>query len=684
MFWRCGPRLRAVEIATHDHLPAMSGVTTTAEQLFQNALNFHEKGEVQRAEHLYREVLRQAPSHAPALNMLGVIGCQTGNLSAGIGLIRRAIELQPGQADFCNNLGMALFQSQDSDGACAAFEQAISVRPRFAEAHFNLANLKRNAGDAAAAEKHFRKALKAQPDYPDALNNLANLLRQSGKLTEATQLFRRLVHLQPGFAPGHFNLALALQAQAQHAEAIAAFQKSLALDDTQADVWAALGRCQQHYGALADAEQSFQAALSNGPATPLLLNALGLARYAQNKIVDARASFEQALLLDERFAITLNHLGMTASAAGEREDAIAYFERALFIDAGFGDAYRNLVELHEGDAEQDGLLPRIEAALANKPAGAGRVELDFALARLHDRRGDFDAAFAAFRRANDARQAVTRYDARGQNGFIDALIAVFSSDYLQVAYPCANNSDVPVFIVGMPRSGTTLVEQIIATHSDVHGSGELTYFPEHVPKLARRLVSKKPFPFCLRGREADIGDIGEQYLEGLSARGSGVARVTDKMPYNFLYLGIIAMLFPRARVIHCKRAAMATCFSIYCHDLAGSHPYAYELDNLAAAYLGYERLMAHWRAHLPIPMHEIEYESLLSEPDSESRALIEFLGLKWQPACLDFHQNRRPVVTASQWQVRQPLYTTSAAHWRNYAQHLEPLRLALNADSTLR
>jgi tetratricopeptide (TPR) repeat protein len=651
--------------------------TAAVEQLFQTAIKFHEEGALQRAEHLYREVLRQAPRHAQALNMLGVLGCQTGNARAGAGLLQQALKIDPAHPDYSNNLGLALAQLEDNPAAAAAFEQAIASKPRFPEAHFNLANLMRTSGEFKRAEKHYRKALKARPDYADALNNLGNLLRQRGDTEEAAQLFHRVVRLLPDFAPGHFNLGLALQANARYAEAIRALRRSLELDAKQVQVWEALGHCYRQHGALADAEQAFEEALACGVHTPLLLNALGLTRYAQNKIDDAAVSFRAALTLDEHLPLTHNHLGMAASAAGERDLAASFFERALELDPAFGDAYRNLVELSLGKDMPADLPTRITAALANTPDESARIEMEFALGRLHDRSGNFADAFAAFARGNKAKHAHARFDADAQSRFIDSLMAVFTSDYLATLPTTGSNSQVPVFILGMPRSGTTLVEQIVASHPQVHGSGELTFFPQHVPNLGRRLVSKKPFPFCVPGHEAAIVALAQDYLDLLESVNSQATRVTDKMPYNFLYLGLIAMLFPSARVIHCRRTAMATCFSIYCRDLAGNHPYSYDLEDLAAAYLGYARLMAHWREHLPLQMLEIDYESLTTDVAAGARELVDFLGLPWHPACLDFHRNLRAVVTASQWQVREPIYTTSVDHWRNYAPYLVPLERAL-------
>ena len=651
------------------------------ENMFQTALTFHEEGNVQRAEHLYREVLRQSPEHAGAHNMLGVIGCQTGHLGAGIELIRKAIILDANNADYHNNLGMALLDSKQPAAARLEFEQAVALRPRFAAAHFNLANLLREADELESAETHYRKALKADPEHPDSLNNLGNLLRSRGKPAEASQLFNRLTRRQPDFAFGHYNLGLSLQAQQQYDEAIDAYRRACELDKSQVSFWEALGTCYRQRGSLNDAIAAFDQALALDSGNVRLLLAAGMSRFANSQVSAAEELFARATTQAPDSAAAANCLGMARSALGDLAGAVEQFERAVTIEPQFGDAYRNLAALHSDSVDQDQLLARILAALAEQPEDANRSDMEFALGSLYDERGEYDIAFDHYKSANNLRKQQTRFDAARQHDFIDAIIGVFSKAFFEQVGESAENSEKPVFIVGLPRSGTTLVEQIIASHSLVTGGGELTFFPEHVPALPRMLESNAAFPFCVPGHVDAIRQLSGEYLARLEQIDPGARYVTDKMPYNFLYLGIISLLFPRARIIHCKRNPMATCFSIYVHDLAGSHPYAYDLQDLASAYNGYERLMSHWTAVLPMRIFDIEYESLTADPASMVPPMIEFLDLDWEPACLESHRNERPVVTASQWQVRRPIYTASRDRWRSYAQHLGPLRDGLHTPA---
>ncbi len=652
----------------------------TAESLFQTGLRLHQDGQLARAEHLYRETLRLRPRHADALNMLGVIACQTRNFSAGVDLLGRALALSPGHPDYHNNLGQAQLELGRAIPARASFEAAIAARPRFAEAHFNLANLLLTGGENALAEQHLRKALRARADYPDALNNLGNLLRQTGRAPEATPLFRRLVQMLPGFAPGHYNLALALQAQSLFDAAVGAFERALGLDSTAVPVWEALGACHRERGALTDAEKAYTAALARAPERASTWTALGLTQYAQNRATEALLSFTRADALECNQADTLTHLGMTHAALGQREQARRHFERALSADTLCCDAYRHLSELETDSAAAAALAARIVTVIDSSALGAEqRAGLQFTLGKLYDALGRHDAAFQTYASANAFRHARVHYDADGQARYIDALIATFDSAYFARNASLGELSDAPVFIIGMPRSGTTLVEQILASHPAVFGAGELTFFPEQVARLPARMQNRQPFPLCLSGNiGASLSALAADYLALLSRLAPRARRVTDKMPYNFLYLGLIACVFPNAHIVHCRRDPMATCFSLYTHDLAGSHPYSYDLATLGSAYRGYQRLMQHWQAQLGDRLFHLDYEQLLDRPEAEIRGLLGYLGLPWEVRCLAFHETTRTVMTASQWQVRRPLYDGAREHWQVYRQQLEPLAAALH------
>lgn len=647
-------------------------------QLFASAQGLHQSGDLRRAEHLYREVLRLDPSHVAALGMLGVIGCQTGNLQSGIDLLRQALARTPQDADLNNNLGMALMTRGDAQGAIPLFQQALSARPRFAEAHFNCGNALLAEGQQGAAEKQYRSALRLRADYLEAANNLGNLLFETGRADEAAQLLHRVTQLAPDAARGHFNHARALLAAGRHEAAVAACRRALALDEAQLGAWELLAQSLRRSGDLDGAAQVLARGVAIAPDAAQLWDQLGLLQFGQGRVAAAVTSFGTAARLATDQPAVATHLGMALSAQGEREAARAAFERALTLAPAHGEALRHLAEMDLEDDQAQALRARIETALdAAGEATRERSALLFALGRLRDREGDYAGAFQAFAAANQLRRRQVPFDSDAQRAFIAAVVETFSEDFFRRAAGLANDSERPVFVLGMPRSGTTLVEQIIASHAEVRGAGELTFFPEQVPALVRRAGQSSTYPRGLGRRLEALAALAPRYLALLEALDPRARRVSDKMPYNFLYLGVIGALFPRARVIHCRRDPIATCHSIFTRDLAGHHPYSYDLESLAVAYRGYQRLMTHWHQHLAVPILDLDYETLLDDQEEQTRRLVEFLELAWDPTCLRFHESRRAVATASQWQVRRPLYAEARDHWRNYRASLAPLCAAL-------
>ncbi len=263
---------------------------------------------------------------------------------------------------------------------------------------------------------------------------------------------------------------------------------------------------------------------------------------------------------------------------------------------------------------------------------------------------------------------------------IDRLIAAFTPERLQSLPRAQHDSKTPVFILGMPRSGTSLVEQILASHPQVHGAGELNNIMRLESGMPDLVGGGKRFPDGLNKlTQEHVDELASHYLEHLAELSPDALRVTDKMPNNFLHLGTIQLLFPDARIIHCMRDPLDTCLSCYFQNFFAQHPYTNDLGHLGAYYNGYERLMAHWKQTLDLPIFDIRYEDLVENQETKSREMIEFIGLEWDEACLKFHENKRIGRTASYDQVRQPIYKGSVARWRNYESHLEPLRKALEA-----
>ena len=308
------------------------------------------------------------------------------------------------------------------------------------------------------------------------------------------------------------------------------------------------------------------------------------------------------------------------------------------------------------------------------------------VAAAYDDAGDYDVAFGHYKAGNDLKKAASLYQADATSTYVDRVIATFGTEFFARMDRAGSQPELPVFIVGMPRSGTTLVEQILASHPQVHGAGELDYMRQITQALPERLApdsvgGQQTFPECAAKIDTALAErIAEEHLQHLREHSASALRITDKTPSNFLRLGLIALLFPKARIIHCQRDPLDTCLSCYFLRFGQGQAFAYDLDDLGRYYRDYARLMEHWRRVLPSPLLEVPYEALVADQEGWSRRLIAFLGLDWDDRCLAFYRSERQVKTASVWQVRQPVYASSIGRWRRYAKHLGPLFAALGIE----
>ncbi|NCF30054.1 MAG: sulfotransferase family protein, partial [Gammaproteobacteria bacterium] len=308
----------------------------------------------------------------------------------------------------------------------------------------------------------------------------------------------------------------------------------------------------------------------------------------------------------------------------------------------------------------------------------GQSHLHFAAAKMLDDISEFERAFQHLQSANAIEHQRTHFDADAGRSFVARSRATFDSAFFEDKNAIGNASDKPIFIVGMLRSGTTLVEQILASHPAVYAGGELEYFRGVAGQLPDRLGGGQPYPECVKSLDAaTIDAISRNYLAQFTKHSGDAQRFTDKNPLNFEHLGLIMTVFPNARVIHCRRDPMDLCLSIYFQHFSERHDFAYHFADITEYLRQYEQLMAHWHSVFPGRIHDIQYEDLVANLEPVSRAMFEYLDIQWDDNCLEFHRTARPVGTASHWQVRQPLYTRSVERWRHYEPYLEDLRAAL-------
>lgn len=651
--------------------------TTGAMELLQRGLEHHRAGRFGEAAALYRSALEAQPEHPDALYLLGVVNLQTGDPGAALVLLERAVAANPAQAEFRNTCGEAYRALGRTEEAVEQYREAIRCNPGHAGAENNLGNAWRDRGRPDEALAHYRRAVELAPDFAMARNNLGVALKEQGSTEEAIGQLRRAIELAPDYAEAHSNLGNALQQAGRAEEAASSHRRAIEIQPGYAEAHLNLGNALRALRRSAEALAAYERAASLRPDLPVVHYNLGIALDEAGHPDEAARAYEQAIELDGSYAEAHHNLGNAYDQLGRDADAVACFRRAIELRPHYAEAYRNLSRL-EPEADLAGPVRTLLSDARITEADA--VHCHFALGNAYQAVGDFDKAFEHFAAGNRLRRKSIVYDSDQYGEYVDRLIASYSKALFRHPPVRGSGSERPVFIVGMPRSGTTLVEQIVASHPQVHGAGELKGLVEIEAALSRSGDSGDPYPECILTMDAELaGEHAARYLAELDRQSADAARVTDKLPGNFVRIGLIRLLFPHARIVHCRRNALDTCVSNFVHFFATGNEYSFDLRELGLYYRDYDRLMQHWQRLFGDDLHTVEYEALLADQEGESRRLIRYLGLDWDARCLEFHENARPVHVLSGHQVRQPIYTGSAGRWRRYERHLAPLIEVLEA-----
>ena len=491
----------------------------------------------------------------------------------------------------------------------------------------------------------------------------------------------------PSGAPGeaqadrairHAQIGDSLFQQAQFAKAKEHFEESLRLDPENPRVQWLLGMT--HWN-LNDSDRSAPYLMEAIRLDPSLYPAhASLSQWylLHGKIEPALESSARAMALAPNCDDVLRMRAWVLEAAGEMDEAWALVQRLVehrHAPQFIAPLYARMARYR---GEQQKALEQLDIALAVRGTSANlRCELHLAAADMLDSLGRYDEAFAHVQLGNAL--VNPPYDLGATQLFFDSMIRYYSRRRIANLRKATHHNDKPIFIVGMPRSGTSLVEQILASHPQIHGAGELNFMLQTCLAAIGMLRSPTAeFPQCLdRLSISELDGLAQMYLQPLLALRPDATRITDKMPLNFVYLGLISMLLPEARIIHCRRNPLDTCLSCHMVALSPGTEFKFDLANLGGFHRQYQRLMAHWKSVLPLAILDVDYEKLVMEPEEQSRRLIEFAGVSWNDRCLSFHKTRRPVATGSVQQVRRPMYHSSINRWQHYDKHLGPLKAAL-------
>jgi len=627
-------------------------MATFAQTTLSRAEKFARHGQFDQAEQAYNTLLARFPANRRAkAGLLKIqkmlidvqrpaqadlarvaVALRAGEFANGDAGAKMLLARFPNDAVVNNLAGVAAAACGQRKRAIKHYTRAVEIDPQMADALFNLGKTHRELGAHQAALDAYGALIQITPDYPMVYNDIGVSLAELGQRDGAIVAFEQAIRLGPDGVEAHRNLGKQLYEQRDFAGAIAAYTRAVAIDGGCADT----------------------------------MQALGLAYYDNDQLGRAIETMERAIALRPDFAAALNNLGGVLRGAGQPDKAQACFERALTIDPAYTEAHYNLgrSKKFQPDDPQIAVLEGLEAG--GGLGGEQRMYMFFALAKAHADLGDIDRSFACLDKANNLRRGASGYNIQKDHALFQTIKYAFRHE-VPALVSGERKGPVPVFILGMPRSGTTLTEQILASHSDVQGGGELEFLAQTLRDGA--WVSDAPHPENLRA-------IRQGYYAQLDGIAGGGRFITDKMPVNFRLAGFILTALPEAKIIHTKRDARATCWSIlsqYFAEKGNGNGFAYDQVEVATYYRMYLDMMAYWQARFPGRIYDLSYEQLTENQEEETRGLLAHVGVNWEAQCLEFQSNKRTVKTASAAQVREKMYQGSSDKWREFAAHLGPM-----------
>ena len=639
------------------------------------AIALHQQNRLAEAEPVYRALLRLDPNHFDVVHLLGTLLRRTGALTESMALLDRAVAMRPQSAAAQLNRANALMDRGSFADAQAGFARAIALKPDYAEAYHGRAVALLELGNPQQALRDAEAAVKLKPGQPDAALTLGRSLAAADRLPEARSLFLALLAQRPAWPEAMLELGRVLNREGHHGQAAEVLSRAAQLDPRRAAIAFELALVLRDLGRTQQALAAVEQALALDPALAQAHGLRGDLLNEQDRLDEALLSYDEAVRLAPRAPQALSARGHALSELGRRADAAASYEAALALAPHDASALYGLSRQRRFKPD-DPLLARMRAAHAMPGlAGDERSKLCFALAKACEDSGDLAASFAALQEAIALRKTVLGYRFEQDAALFDALAA--AAPGLLAAAPASvapAGQPTALFIVGMPRSGTTLLEQILSAGPDVHGAGELNFVKQYGLDLATGRTPPTP---------AALQSFAAQYLAAIARIGNGRPWVADKMPLNFRFVPLISAALPQARILHIHRDPRAVCWSNYKHYFASrSLGFAYDLDDLVRYYRLYDDMMQRWSALCPGRILDVDYEKLIEQPEAETRRIVGSIPLPWHADYLAPETTARLVLTASADQVRQAIYRGSSDAWRTFAPFIGNAFASLPASSS--
>ena len=642
-----------------------------------------QNGDLLSATEKYRNALSLQPDIPELHNNLASCLQAQGDLAGAREHYAAAVKLQPAYTEALVNLSALLLMLGEPDRATVYARQALRTDPACAYAYMTLAATAFIANHPEEAIKHLQKSVSLQPNSPNLLCKAGRILDNNGHRQAACDYFTQALGLQPDYTAALTALGNTQRAAGKTDTAIAYFHKALEIDPRNAEALSGLAGINFHTGNNKVSERYYRQALEYNPDLFAAWCGLSTVLTTEGRYQEAEDCLNRAeTTTSDRKQIILLRAGILERMG--KEHAAATLLLPMLDDS--QTAVRATVQFaaiaHHVSMETEAIFRLDKVLMKTNLPVQEKQNLLFAQGKLCDRIGEYDKAFHAYTEANLL--AGRHFDDVMHSRHIDRIIMAYNRENMQKLPRASCNSRRPVFIVGMPRSGTSLAEQILSSHPRVFGAGELDDIADlaGTTNAAIGVGNSLPVsPNLLMQDELDR--LANSYLQHLAELSDDELLVTDKMPYNYALLGFIQLLFPKARVIHCRRDPRDTCLSCLFQSFLGRHDFTHDLESLGHYYNNYQRLMQHWEQALDLEIYQLDYENMVNNQEEETRSLLEFCGLDWHDACMDFHRHARHVKTASYDQVRRPMYTSSIGRWKNYEQHIGPLTAILEQQGNL-
>ena len=626
--------------------------------------------------------IKLAPRIASFYANLGEIQRLAGDLDAAAKTLEKAVKVDPKNAQAANNLGIVYYEQKDYEKAVASYRSAIAVKGDFPEAQNNLGNSLRMTGDTDGAAAAYQAALTLREVYPEAYNNLGTLLREQRKTEQAQHALRKAIQQNPKYVDAYNNLASLLHQDRNDVEALRQLADVLRIAPDNPKSLILTARIQLGRANYPAAEQACRMVLQKDPKNSEALTVLGELMHDLDRYEPAIQLLEKALEFNPDNAEARNFYGVALKSVGRLDDAREQILKGIEQNDNMYGAYANLNDLVDFSKEKE-LFDKIEGIMegAEDKENERLLPIHYAYAKALDDRGEHEKALEHYIAGGKLKRAQLNYVEENSVKFFNDIKAQFPKELFKKRPFEGLDTRRPVFIVGMPRSGSTLIEQIISAHPEVHGAGEVKYFSRAMQNLRDRFPMLPSYPDMIGSMDdKQFRIMGEHYMKAIIADAGTAPRITDKLLTNYFFVGFINLLFPHAKIINTMRNPVDTCLSAFTKLFKDDMPHSYDLTELGHYYRQYEALMQHWRDVLPKGvMMTVNYEDTVKDTEKTARDVIDFVGLNWDDACLDFHNSSRPVKTASVAQVRKPIYNTAVERWRKYGDGLKPLLDALKA-----